>query len=110
VIAASLADNYNNVVRAVRGNPSLQRNVGTLATEAAAGGSTKAGDIFSEGDVLRPKIANVKLVSTPSDEGATVVTLAKGDELIFMGKEQGGYLRVETSRGAGWVKKVLVTR
>ena len=34
VIAASFADNYNGIVRAVRGNPSLQRNVGTLAQEA----------------------------------------------------------------------------
>ncbi len=35
VIAASLADNYNNIVRSVRSQPSLQRDVGTLAEEAA---------------------------------------------------------------------------
>ncbi len=55
VIAASLADNYNGIVRAVRANPSLQRDVGTLAQEAAAGGKTKAGAVFNEGDVLLPK-------------------------------------------------------
>ena len=108
VIAASLADNYNGIVRAVRGNPSLQRNTGTLAEEAAA--RTKAGAVFNEGDVLRPKIANVKLMSQPSDSGAAIGTLAKGDELIFMGREQDGYLSVETSKGSGWVRKVLVTR
>ena len=59
VIAASFADNYNGIVRAVRGNPSLQRNVGTLATEAGTA-LTKAGAVFNEGDVLRPKIANVQ--------------------------------------------------
>jgi len=108
VIAASFADNYNGIVRAVRGNPSLQRKVDTLATEA--GTQTKAGSVFNEGDVLRPKIANVKLLSKPSDQSDSIVILAKGEELIFMGREQDGYLSVETSKGAGWVKKVLVTR
>jgi hypothetical protein len=108
LLAASLADNYNGIVRAVRGNPSLQRDVGTLADEA--GRRLKGGSVFNEGDVLRPKIANVKLLAQPSDQSPPVATLAKGEELIFMGKEQDGFLSVETSRGGGWVKKVLVTR
>jgi len=37
-----------------------------------------------------------------------VATLAKGEELIFMGKEQDGFVQVETTKGGGWVKKVLV--
>src|SRR5262245_4091180 len=106
VIAASLADNYNGIVRAVRGNASLQRNVGTLDKEAA--GVAKAGPVFNEGDVLRPKIGNVKLLAKPADDAALVTTLARGEELIFMGKEQDGFVSVETSKGGGWVKKVLV--
>ena len=39
-----------------------------------------------------------------------VSTLARGEELIFMGKEQDGFVSVETSRGSGWVRKVLVTK
>lgn len=109
VIAASFADNYNGIVRAVRGNPGLQRQVAAL-TGAETGAQTKAGSVFNEGDVLRPKIANVKLLSKPSDESAPIMTLAKGEELIFMGKEQDGFVSVESSKGAGWVKKVLVTR
>ena len=109
VIAASFADNYNGIVRAVRGNPGLQRQVASLAG-AETGAQTKAGSVFSEGDVLRLKIANVKLLAKPSEESALVVMLTKGEELIFMGKEQDGFLNVETSKGAGWVKKVLVTR
>ena len=108
IIAASLADNYNGIVRAVRANPSLQRNVGTLAQEAATGGQTKAGAVFNEGDVLLPKIDNVRLLSTPSDAGQVVTTLGKRDEMIFLGKEQDGFVQVETGRGSGWVKKVLV--
>ena len=37
-------DNYNKVVGVVRGDPTLQRNVGTLKEEAAGGGTRKAGD------------------------------------------------------------------
>ena len=109
VLAASFADNYNGIVRAVRGNPGLQRQVASIAG-AETGAQTKAGSVFSEGDVLRPKIANVKLLAKPSEESALVVMLTKGEELIFMGKEQDGFVNVETSKGAGWVKKVLVTR
>jgi hypothetical protein len=108
MIAASLADNYNGIVRVVRNNPSLQREVASLSEEA--GRRVKAGDAFNEGDVLRPKIANVKLFAQPSDAASPVTTLAREDEMIFMGKEQDGFVSVETSKGAGWVKKVLVTR
>jgi curli biogenesis system outer membrane secretion channel CsgG len=108
VIAASFADNYNGIVRAVRANPSLQRDVGTLAQEAAAGGKTKAGAVFNEGDVLLPKIDNVRLLSAPSDSGQVVTTLTKRDEMIFLGKEQDGFVQVETGKGGGWVKKILI--
>jgi len=108
VIAASFADNYNGIVRAVRGNPSLQRGVASLDKEA--GSVAKAGAVFNEGDVLRPKIANIRLLAQPSDEATTVATLARGEELIFMGKEKDGFVSVETSKGGGWVKKVLIAK
>ncbi len=110
IIAASLADNYNNVVRVIRNDPSLQRGVGTLAQEAAAGGSTKAGAVFNEGDVLRPKIGGAKLMKSAGDGGPVVGTLAKEDEMIYMGQEQDGYLLVESGKGSGWVKKILVAK
>jgi len=108
IVAASFADNYNGIVRAVRANPSLQRDVASLAEEA--GKRTKSGAVFNEGDVLRPKLANVKLLTQPSDQSEAIAMLAKGEELIFMGKEQDGFLNVETAKGGGWVKKVLVAR
>ena len=110
IIVASLMDNYNHIVRAVRGQPSLQRDVGTLAQEAAAGGSKKAGDVFAEGDVLYPKIDNVKLLSDSSTSAEQLGKLKKSDGMIFMGEENNGFIRVETSNGGGWVKKILVTR
>ncbi len=110
IIAASFADNYNNVVRVVRNDPSLQRDVGTLAQEAAAGGSTKAGAVYNEGDVLYPKIAGVKLMSGAAEAGKAVATLDKGEELIYMGAEENGFVQVESGKGGGWVKKILVTK
>jgi Curli production assembly/transport component CsgG len=110
IVAASFADNYNNVVRAIRNDPSLQRDVGSLTQEAALGGSTKAGAVYNEGDVLYPKIAGVKIMGSAADAGATVATLAKGEELIYMGEEQNGFLRVESAKGGGWVKKILVAK
>jgi Curli production assembly/transport component CsgG len=110
IIASSFADNYNNIVRVIRNDPSLQRDVGTLAQEAASGGSTKAGAVFNEGDVLYPKIAGVKLLGSASDGGKVLATLAKTDEMIYMGVEQAGYLQVESGNGSGWVKKILVIK
>ena len=63
IIAAAFMNNYNKVVGVVRNDPSLQRNVGTLKAEAAAGGGKKPGGTFAEGDVLAPKIANVRVVA-----------------------------------------------
>jgi hypothetical protein len=108
VIAASLMDNYNNVVKSVRGQPSLQRDVGTLADEA--GKKVKGGAVFSEGDTIVPKIGNLKVFASPSESAKAVTTLGKGEEMIFMGEEQDGFLKIESGSGGGWVKKVLVTR
>jgi hypothetical protein len=110
IVAASFADNYNSIVRVVRNDPSLHRDVGTLAQEAAAGGSTKAGAVYNEGDVLYPKIAGVKIMGSPTEAGKVVATLNKGEEFIYMGAEQEGFLKVESGKGGGWVKKILVTK
>jgi hypothetical protein len=108
IIAAAFMDNYNKVVGVVRGDPSLQRNVGTLKQEAAAGG-VKAGT-FKEGDVLGPKIANVKLMAEPSDAAKVVATLGRGDELVVVGGEKDGYVHVQGSNANGWIKVVLVSK
>jgi hypothetical protein len=109
IIAAAFMDNYNGVVRVVRNDSSLQRNVGTLRQEALAGGATKAGAVFNEGDVLVPKIANVKLLAQPSDTGKVVATLGR-EELVVIGGEKDGYINVQSAAASGWVKAVLLTK
>jgi hypothetical protein len=110
IIAAAFLDNYNNVVKVVRNDPSLQRNVGTLKQEAAAGGTNRAGAVFNEGDVLSPKIANVRLMSDASDSGKPLATLARGEELVVIGGEKDGFINVQGATGSGWVKIVLVQK
>jgi curli production assembly/transport component CsgG len=110
IIAAALMDNYNNVVQVVRNDPSLQRNVGTLKQEAAAGGTTKAGAVFNEGDVVVPKIANIKMLGQPLDTGKVVATLGRGEELVVIGAEKDGYVNVQGATASGWVKTVLVSK
>ena len=110
IIAAAFMDNYNNVVKVVRNDTSLQRNVGTLKQEAAAGGAKKAGAVFNEGDVLTPKIANVRLMSDASDTSKALATLARGEELVVIGSDKDGFINVQAATASGWVKIVLVQK
>ena len=108
IIAAALLDNFNNVVEVVRGEASLRRNVGTLRDETSR--KVTSGTVFSEGDVVTAKIANVKLLAAASDSAEPLVTLSKTEELVVIGAEQNGYLNVQSGTASGWVRKVLLTR
>jgi hypothetical protein len=110
IIAAALMDNYNNIVGVIKGDANLQRNVGSLAQEAAAGGAKAANGTFAQGDVLGPKIAGVKLMATPDDAGKVAGTLARTDEVVVIGEEKNGFVNVQGSSASGWVKIVLVTK
>ena len=109
IIAAAFMDNYNKVVGVVRGDPSLQRNVGTLKQEAAAGGAQGRRG-FNEGDVLGPKIANVKLMASHPTLRKSWRRSARGDELVVVGGEKDGFVNVQGSTASGWVKVVLVNK
>jgi hypothetical protein len=110
IIAAAFMDNYNSVVAAVRNDPSLKRSVGSLKQEAAAGGTRKAGAVFAEGDVLMPKIGNVKILSEASDTAKPLATLARTDELVVIGAEKDGFINVQSATTSGWVKIVLMQK
>ncbi len=108
VVAASFLDNYNTIVRAVRADPSLQRMAAAPGGAAAAG--VKAGAVFAEGDVLVPKIANVKVFAAPAESGQSVGVLGKTDELVCTGEERNGYVKVQSGSVEGWVRKTLVRK
>jgi hypothetical protein len=112
IITAAFLDNYNAVVATVRNDESLQRSVGVLKQEAAAGGVTKPGGgaVFNEGDVLVPKIGNVRLLAEPADGSKPVATLARGEELVVVGAVKDGFVEVQSAAASGWVKMVLVEK
>ena len=100
MIAASFRDNYNAIVRSIRNNPSLAKRA-----EAP-----KAGAVFEEGDVLRPKINGVQVLSEPREGTKIVATLQRNDDVVYLGVEQNGYLKVLAPAGEGWVRKLVVSR
>ena len=99
MLAASFRDNYNNIVLKVRANPSLAKS-----------DAPKAGAVFTEGDVLRPKINGVQVVSAPKEGAKVIGTLQRTDDVVYLGVEEGGYLRVLGPAGEGWVRKLVVSK
>jgi hypothetical protein len=108
IIAAAFLDNYGKIVQVVKDDPNLQRNVGTLAQEASK--VSTAGGALNEGDVVVPKIPNVKVLATADDSAKSVGTLGRGEQLVVVGAEQNGYVKVQGGSVTGWVKKVLITK
>ena len=108
IVAASFLNNWNKIVSSVRDNPSLIQAKGSVANQANASGSTKAG-AGQAGDVYLPKIAGVKAYRNAS-EGPVLATLSKSDEVIYGGEEKDGFIKVETGAGSGWVKAIMMRK
>lgn len=109
VIAASFVDNWNNIVRAIRNNASLVAPTAGPASQANAAASLQA-DAGAPGDVMVPKIAGAKVLREPRDGAPEVQTLSKMDEVLLLGEERNGYVKVTASRGDGWIKKILLRK
>ena len=106
IVAAALLDNYNNIVRDVRSDPSLLESTSAVAQQNAAA-SLQAVN-HRPGAVLSAKLDNVKVLDEP-DRGAEVVSkLKKGEEVVFMGDAEGGYLYVQGSDAEGWVQEFML--
>ena len=109
VIAASYLDNFNAIVDQILADEGLQRRAANFKASGLSGDEVKAGAVYSEGDVLTPKIDNVKLLAAAADGSKVAASLKKGEELVFLGEEKDGFLKVQGSTAEGWVKKTLVT-
>lgn len=73
----------------MRDDPALKRG-DPAALKAASSQSVQAGAVFNEGDVLHPKIDNVKMMAEPSATATSVATLRKTEELVYLGHEKEG--------------------
>jgi curli biogenesis system outer membrane secretion channel CsgG len=107
VIAASLLDNWNHIVVAIRDNPSLIKTH-SESGDVNAANSARAGAPQKAGEVLMARINNVKVYAGPSKDSKVVATLAKTDELIASGDQKNGFVQVDSSNFSGWVQKTLV--
>jgi hypothetical protein len=87
---------------------------GTAPSSAAASSSAAtpapASATFAVGDVVRPKIASVKLMDKPSDSAKSLATLAKTDELVVIGGDKDGFTNVQGAAASGWVKTVMLSK
>jgi hypothetical protein len=110
VIAASYLDNFNQLITQLKGDADMVARADKFKPTGLTGDDVKAGSGFGEGDVLTPKIDNVKLLAEPRDGARTAATLKKTDELVFLGEEKDGFVKVQGTDGDGWVKKTLVSK
>lgn len=107
VVAASLLDNYNKVVVAIRDKPQLIRP-GSAAGDANAAVSTRAEAPQRVGQMLAAKIANVKVFQEPSRDSPVLATLQRSDELVASGEARNGFVQVDAANFSGWVQRTLV--
>jgi curli biogenesis system outer membrane secretion channel CsgG len=107
VIASSLLDNWNNIVRTIRDNPSLIKTH-SESGDVNAANSTRAGAPQKAGEILMARINNVRVYAGPSKDSKVLATLARTDELIASGDQKNGFVQIDSSNFSGWVQKTLV--
>jgi curli biogenesis system outer membrane secretion channel CsgG len=107
MIAASLLDNYNKIVIAIRDKPSLVQTT-NVASVVNANASTKAGVPINAGDLVMPRINNVRIFTDASTSSKVIGTVQKGEELISSGEESNGFIKVDSAKLSGWVQKTMV--
>ena len=107
VVAAALLDNYNNIVRAIRNQPSLIAPQASQSSQQNAAQSVQA-NALNTGDSLKGKIAGVKVMAAAKATAKVLFSLKKDEEIVFMGSEQDGFLKIQGASGEGWVDKRLV--
>ncbi len=90
------------------GAPTAAPAAQALAALPPALANAKA-SAFVAGDVLVPKVAGVKAYRD-ANEARELTTLAKTDEVVFDGAENGGFMKVVTPKGSGWVKAIMLRK
>ncbi|MCC6244966.1 MAG: peptidoglycan-binding protein [Gemmatimonadaceae bacterium] len=111
LIAASYLDNYNTIIKELKADANMMSRASKFdPSKLGSAEAAKAGAAYNEGDVLAPKLDNVKLLAAAQDAAKVVATLKKGEELVYLGEESNCFLKVHGSAGEGWVKKLLITK
>ena len=115
VVAAALLDNYNNIVRAVRNQPSLIAARAAPVSQQNAAASVQAVQppqpgAINNGDAIKGKIAGVKVHAAADPKARVVFTMKRDEEVVFLGEEKSEFLKVQGADGEGWVDKRMVRK
>jgi len=85
--------------------------------DSTATGSVSASEAFVSaagalaiGDVVTPKIANVKVLADAAANSKVLGTLSKSDELVVSGAPKNGFVIVERASLKGWVSVNLLAK
>jgi len=108
VVAAAFLNAWNNIILAVRDTVELARDESTLKVEA--GTVAKAGKIFPDGEVVRPKLGRTSVMAKPSTSSKVVKVITKDMESIVDGEEQDGFVQVRGDGFADWVEIKMMRR
>lgn len=107
LIAAAFLDNYNKIVLAIKNEPSLIASKAVDVSSQNAANSTEA-NAFEAGATLKGKIAGVKAFADAKAGGKVTFALAKDEEVVYLGEEKNGFLKIQGANGEGWVDKRLM--
>jgi hypothetical protein len=83
-----------------------------VATSSASSSEAfvPAGSAFAIGDVVTPKIANVKVLADASANSKVLGTVSKSDELVVAGSPKNGFVMVEGASSKGWISVNLLVK
>jgi hypothetical protein len=109
VVAAALLDNYNNIVKSIRNQPSLIATTAGSASSQNAAASIRA-NAFNVGDTIQGKIGGVKVLGSANASGKVLFSLKKGEEVVVVEPDKNGFLKVQSANGEGWVDQRLMRR
>jgi hypothetical protein len=120
IVAAALLDNYNKIVRVLRSTkPTHRSGAATPAVFPAAVSAAHAGaevaaataaGVVDVGDIVRPRIANIRLFKWPDVSADVIETLGRAEELVVTATNRNGFVAVRGARSHGWVERELVAR
>ena len=106
LVAGALLDNYNHIVLDIRDDPALLESISQVGQQNAQ--DSLAAVNFQPGAVLSAKLDNLKVMSDPSSESDVVATLAKNEEVVYLGEYEAGYVLIQGADTEGWVREILM--
>ena len=96
-------------VRQLKSLVSKSDSATSRPTDAGAA-SPASSAVLAVGDVVAPKIGNVKVLAEASADAKVLGTVAKTDELVVAGAAKNGFVLVEGASVKGWVSVNLLAK